>query len=202
MNKNPKIHKEHSNLDKAVIALFSSACAAFFGIALICIIDWWEWKDAGPAYETSLITNILGTTFIVGLYMVLVAIVAITIYSILLRKLTPKGSDKKDESISVLHGAAQGHEKEIIELMATVIKPLPDKDTINQAKSAKFITALSQLELLDTNLDGKHIMAWIEDVTGYKTGETRVFNQALKAVKVNDPDVPKYRAQLEQIIGR
>ena len=86
--------------------------------------------------------------------------------------------------------------------MATVIKPLPEKETINQAKSAKFLTALSQLGLLDANLDGKHVMAWIEEVTGYKTGETRVFNQALKAVKVNDPDVPKYKAQLEQIIGR
>ena len=201
MDRKLKSHR-HSNLDKAVIALFSSACAAFLGIALVCLIDWWEWKDAGPAYETSLITNILGTTFIVGLYMVLVAIAAITIYSILLKKLTPKGADSKDESISLLQGAAKEHEKEIIELMATVIKPLPEKETINQAKSAKFLAALSQLGLLDANLDGKHVMAWIEEVTGYKTGETRVFNQALKAVKVNDPDVPKYKAQLEQIIGR
>ena len=80
MDRKLKSHR-HSNLDKAVIALFSSACAAFLGIALVCLIDWWEWKDAGPAYETSLITNILGTTFIVGLYMVLVAIVGALTHS-------------------------------------------------------------------------------------------------------------------------
>lgn len=201
MDKVSKSHKEPSNLDKAVIALAASAFAAFLGIILVSIIDWWEWKEAGPAYETSLITNILGTTFIVGIFMVIVAIIAITLYSILLKKLFAKDSEKKDKSFSILIGAAKGHEQQIIDLMISVIQPIPGKDTITTAKAAKFIKALKAMNLMDVNLEGQHLIPWIEMVTGFAAGKTSPFNQALKAVKVDDDDVPKYKAQLEQILA-
>ena len=102
---------------------------------------------------------------------------------------------------SPLTDAAQGHEQQIIDLMISVIKPVPGKKTIPQAKTAKFIRALKDLNLMDINLEGQHLIPWIETVSGFSAGNTSHFNQALDAVKIDDDEVPKFKAQLEQILA-
>lgn len=102
---------------------------------------------------------------------------------------------------SPLNDAAKGHEQQIINLMIAVIKPVPGKNIISHAETAKFIKALKELNLMNVNLKGQHLIPWIESVTDYSAGKASPFNQALKAVKLDDEDVPKYKAQLEQILA-
>lgn len=110
-------------------------------------------------------------------------------------------AQKKAEVDSPLTEAAKGHEQQIIDLMISIIKPVPGKKNISTAKAAKFIKALKDLNLMDVNMEGQHLIPWIETVTGFSAGKTSPFNQALKAVKVDDDDVPDYKAQLEQILA-
>ena len=79
---------------------------------------------------------------------------------------------------------------------------LPNKQTINHARTAKFIQALVVLQLIDSNRDSKQLMAWIESVTTYSAGETRVFNQALRAVKIDDREFERLKEQIAQIIAK
>lgn len=130
------------------------------------------------------------------------AFATVVIYNYAINKEKYEEQQATAEAKSPFTETAKGHEQQIIELMSSIIKPLPDKETINQAKTAKFYKALSELKLIDSNLDNKHFLVWIEYVTEYPACETRVFNQALKAIKVDDPNVPNYKAQLEQIIAK
>ena len=72
----------------------------------------------------------------------------------------------------------------------------------SSARTAKFIQALVALQLIDSNRDRKQLMAWIESVTTYSAGETRVFNQALKAVKIDDREFERLKEQIAQIIAK
>lgn len=148
------------------------------------------------------IDHIVNVILFVLLILLFIAFVTVFLYNYTVNKAAALNKQESLKVDSPLTEAAKAHEQSIIDLMSSVIKPVPGKQTINTAKTAKFIKALSDIGLIDANLDSKHLMAWIENVTGYPTGETRVFNQALKAVKVNDPDLLNYRSQLEQIIGK
>lgn len=140
---------------------------------------------------------------VVGVFLlVFIAFLTVVIYNYATNKEQYDAQQATAKTDSPLLGAAKEHEQQIIDLMSSVIKPVPGKQTIHQAKTAKFITALTELKLIDANLDRKHLLAWIENVTEYPTCETRVLNQALKAVKVNDPDLLNYKSQLEQIIAQ
>ena len=109
---------------------------------------------------------------------------------------------KKTEVASPLIGVAKEQQTKIIEMLKSVAMPAPNKQTINQARTAKLIHALSVLGIIDKNRDSKHLMAWIEYATGYSVGETRVFNQARNAVKEGDPEVNKFQEQITQIIEK
>jgi len=104
------------------------------------------------------------------------------------------------ESPSPLRGDAIAHEKEIIELLKTVAHPLPSKAKLNRAHTAQFLIAMKELDMIDPNLVGKHLMVWVQDATGYVDGASSAFTQALNAVKTNDPEVARLKEQLTQII--
>ena len=109
---------------------------------------------------------------------------------------------KKTEADSPLIGVTKEQQTKIIEMLKSVAMPAPNKQTINQARTAKLIHALTDLGIIDSNRDSKHIMAWIEYATSYSAGETRVFNQARNAVKEGDPEVKKFLEQITQIIEK
>ena len=61
----------------------------------------------------------------------------------------------------------------------------------------------TRMDLINKNMiGGRRFMAWISLETKYSVGEPRVFNQALKLVKINDPEVKRYQEQLAQIITK
>lgn len=196
-----KPHKEHSKLSKALTALMAGMFAAFIGIVFVCLVDWWDMKDAGAEYETSLVTNILGTTFVVVFYILLSAVIAIFIYTFLMRKIaaTPVPQGKCD---SLLQGAAKEHEKEIIALLQSVAKPSAGKQHINRAPTGHFLRALTELGYIDANVKGANLLAWVEHVTGYKDKDDDAahFFAAYKKTTKNDYYVVGYMQQIKQII--
>ncbi len=198
-----KPRKEHSKLSKALTALLAGMLAAFVGVVFVCLVDWWEMKEAGAEYETSLVSNILGTTFLVAFYILLSAFIAILIYTFLMRKIaaTPVLHGKCD---SLLQGAAKEHEKEIIALLQSVAKPLVGKQQINRAPTGQFLRALTKLGYVDANIKGANLLAWVEQVTGYKDKDDDAahFFAAYKKPTKNDIYVIGYMEQIEQIVGQ
>lgn len=192
-------------VNKLFFGLASTVSAVAFITLLICIaglisINYAEeGRDIPSLFEGYMpfIKGALGVSLVL-----LMAFLSVVIYNYALNRDNDKEKQATAEAESPFTENAKGHEQQIIDLMSSIIKPLPDKETINQAKTAKFYKALSELKLIDSNLDNKHFLVWIEYVTEYPACETRVFNQALKAIKVDDPNVPNYKAQLEQIIAK
>ena len=203
MNNNNKSEKEQTRLVKILTALNASLFALAFGIIVVCLLDWWELKELGAAYETSLITNILGTTFIVCSYLVVVALVAIWIYQFLMRKMGAKSAAQQAQIESLLQGAAKDHEQQIIDLLKSIAKPSAGKPHLNRAPSAQFLRALTELGYLDANISGPNLLAWVENVTGYKDKDedSGHFFAAYNKPTKEDSKVRKYMDQIEQIVN-
>lgn len=167
------------------------------GLALLL-----AWIDSMVSAEGQNIGSFAGfKTFMDFLFIVMVfcsmAIATLLLYNYMLLH-QPKMPAA--ENASPLRGDAIAHEKEIIELLKTVAHPLPGKAKLNRAHTAQFLTAMKELELLDPNLVGKHLMVWVQDTTGYVDGASSAFTQALNAVKTNDPEVARLKEQLSQIV--
>ena len=113
------------------------------------------------------------------------------------RYFAPKNADAQE---SPLQGAAKEHEEEIVALLKTIAQPLPGKQKLNRARTAQFLRAMIEMELIDANLTGKHLMAWVEDVTGYQDGNPSHFQQALKDATPQDTYVLDFREQIAHII--
>lgn len=203
MNNNNKSEKEQTRLVKILTALNASLFALAFGIIVVCLLDWWELKELGAAYETSLITNILGTTFIVCSYLVVVALVAIWIYQFLMRKMGAKSAAQQAQIESLLQGAAKDHEQQIIDLLKSIAKPSAGKPHFNRAPTAQFLRALTELGYLDANISGPNLLAWVENITGYKDKDedSGHFFAAYNKPTKEDSKVRKYMDQIEQIVN-
>lgn len=128
--------------------------------------------------------------------------VTIILYVYITNKENDSIAKKKAEVDSPLIGVTKEQQAKIIEMLKSVAMPAPNKQTINQARTAKLLHALTALGVIDSNRESKHLMAWIENATGYSAGETRVFNQARNAVKEGDPEVKKFQEQITQIIEK
>lgn len=196
-----KPNNEDSKLSKILAALLAGMFAALISITLVCLIDGWEWMTAGAEYETSLVTNILGTTLIVAFFMMATAFVAVLIYKRLIMMKSTATSASQDKCYSLLQGAAKGHEKEIIALLQSVAQPLPGKDKLNRARTAQLLRAMIEMGLIDANIVGKRLMLWVEDVTNYTDGNNSAFNQALKDATAQDTNVIAFQNQLEKIVS-
>lgn len=195
---NPKINK-----------LFWLVCAALFAIAAIvftiiiaelvslhCADDAFVLSSLFPGFNP--FVNSLFGVFII-LFIVFMTIV---IYNYITNKENDRAAKQKIEVESPLLGVAKEHQAQIVGILKSVAMPAPNKQIINHARTAKFIQALVALQLIDSNRDRKQLMAWIESVTTYSAGETRVFNQALKAVKIDDREFERLKEQIAQIIAK
>lgn len=198
-----KPHNEHNKLSKAFIALLASMFSVLICVFIVAGIDWLEWKDAGKNYETSLVTNILGTTFLVAFYLLLSAAIAIGIYKIIMWKFAAT-SAQQNTCESLLQGAAKEHEKEIIDLLTSIAKPSVGKQHINRAPTGQFLRAMTELGYLDANITGANLLAWVEQVTGYKDKDEDAahFFAAYNKPTKNDSKVVGYMQQIQQIIGQ
>lgn len=203
--KKPNLFRSHSpRIYKIVTALFSSLLMIGIAAFIIALMQLISFKCSEPGMDIAslfkgfnLFMELLFAIFI----LLSIAFGSAFLYNYLINKNNYEETRIMAEVNSPLTEAAKGHEQQIIDLMISVIQPIPGKDTITTAKAAKFIKALKNLNLMDVNLEGQHLIPWIEMVTGFAAGKTSPFNQALKAVKVDDEDVPKYKAQLEQILA-
>lgn len=201
---NTKSEKERTKLPKAWIALYATLLAILFGIAVVCIIDWCDIKELGANYETSIVTNIVGTTLLVGSQLVIVAMVAVALYHFMVRKLSIKSAAPQAQIESLLQGAAKDHEQQIIDALKSIARPTSGKQYLNRAPTAQFLRALTELGYLDANVSGPNLLAWVENVTGYKDkdNDSGHFFAAYNKPTKEDSKVIKYMNQIEQIIAQ
>ena len=196
--------------DPKLNKLFWWVCAALFAIAAfaftIIIAELMSLHFADDGLELSSLCpgfNAFVNTLFCVFIILFIVFLTIVIYNYIINKENEKEEQIIYEFKSPLIGAAKVHEKEIVEMLKSIALPAPNKKTINHAKTAKFIHALIALDLINKNMiGGRRFMAWISLETQYSVGEPRVFNQALKLVKINDPEVKRYQEELAQIITK
>lgn len=204
-------HKNYFRInDPKLKKVFTWVYAALFAIAAlvfaIIIAELVSFHLANDGFElSSVIPSVIpfvNTLF--GVFIILfIVFLTIVIYNFIINKENEKEEQIIYEVKSPLIGAAKEHEQEIVGMLKSIALPAPNKKTINYAKTAKFIHALIALDLINKNMvGGRRFMAWIYMETKYSVGEPRVFNQALKLVKINDPEVKRYQEQLAQIITK
>lgn len=193
--------------DPKINKLFWWVCAALFAIAAIVftiiIAELVSLHCADDGFELSFLFPGLNSfvTTLFGVFIILfIVFMTIVIYNYITNKENDRAAKPKIEVESPLLGAAKEHQEQIIEMLKSVAMPAPNKQSINLAPTAKFLKVLEEFKLIDLHRDSKHLMAWIENTTGYPTGKTGVFNQAVDAVKKGDKDVKKYREIIQQII--
>ena len=196
-------HKDHTRFVKTITALWSSLFAILFGLALVCLIDWSDLKELGADYKTSHVTTILGTTLLVCSYLVIVAIVAVFIYHLLMRREDARLLALHTPIESLLQGAAKDHETPIIDLLKSIARPSAGKQYLNRAPTAQFLRALTELGYMDANISGPNLLAWIENVTGYKDkdNDSGHFFAAYNKPTKEDSKVRNYMNQIEQIVN-
>ena len=191
-------------IDKALWWICSSILAIFILTLALCLAQIISSRTAQPGYDLfSLLPNLFPfiVVFAVVSLVLFVVFLTIKIYVSGINEENDQLAKQKIESESPLLGAAKEHQEQIIELLKSVAMPAPNKQSINLAPTAKFLKVLEEFKLIDLNRDSRHLMAWIENTTGYLAGKTGVFNQALNAVKKGDQDVKKYREIIQQIIA-
>ena len=196
--------------DPKLKQVFTWVYAALFAVAAlvfaIIIAELMSLHFADDGFELSSLfpgfNPFVNTLF--GVFIILfIFFLTIVIYNYIINKENEKEEQIICEFKSPLIGAAKAHEQEIVEMLKSIALPAPNKKTINHAKTAKFIHALIALDLINKNMvGGRRFMVWISLETKYSVGEPRVFNQALKLVKINDPEVKRYQEQLAQIITK
>ena len=202
--------RNHFRIDDPKLKkVFTWVYAALFAIAAlvfaIIIAELMSLHFADDGFELSSLfpglNPFVNTLF--GVFIILfVVFLTIVIFVYVTNKENDRAEKPKIEVESPLLGAAKEHQAQIIGILKSVAMPAPNKQTINHARTAKFIQALVVLQLIDSNRDSKQLMAWIESVTTYSAGETRVFNQALRAVKIDDREFERLKEQIAQIIAK
>lgn len=182
-------------------ALIVTAVVIFFFAvaALINLNTAQEGLDLCSLYPELLPFIKLLVAVVIILFIVLMTIM---VYVFATNKENDSIAKKKAEVDSPLIGVTKEQQAKIIEMLKSVAMPALNKHTINQARTAKLLQALTALGVIDSNRESKHLMAWIEYATGYSAGETRVFNQARNAVKEGDTEVKKFQEQITQIIEK
>jgi hypothetical protein len=191
-----------SKLEKVFTILFSAMVGIFLVLGIICLIDWFEWKSDPIGYEPTPFTNIAGTGFLVLLYVLLAALFSVVAYALIMRLMAKKTSQVQETVIEpILIGAANKHDAQLIELLKSVARPMPGDTKLNRARTTHFLCAMRDLELIDRNLDGKHLMSWVVRETGYSEKSLSDFNQALNNTSSQDSKVIELKKQIEQIIS-
>ena len=194
--------KRMSKVKKIIIALLAADFASLLIVLLIGLIDWTDFKFAEPGeYETSMFAEIVGTFFLACTYVFLAAMIAVALYAIFVRIMS-KGECKTMDGIpSILRNVSESKEKQIIEMLKTIAKPVPGKVNLNRAPSAQFLRALTNLGYIDQNITGPALMAWTESVTGYKDkdDDSGHFFAAYNAVTDVDPKMIRFMEQIRQI---
>ena len=197
--------KGMSKVKKIIIALLAADFASLLIVLLIGFIDWTDFKFAEPGeYETTLFTEIVGTFFLACTYIFLAAMIAVSLYAIFVWKMSKEGNIVKANVSSILENVSEREEKQIIEILKTIAKPVPGKVYLNRAPSAQFLRALTNLGYIDKNISGTALMAWTESVTGYKDkdDDSGHFFAAYNAVTNVDPKMLRYMEQIKQITAK
>ena len=139
---------------------------------------------------------------VVGVCLLLfIAFLTVVIYNYVINRERANEEQRNAEIASPLQNLSKGQEQQIIAALKTIAQPLPSKTKLNRAPTAQFLRALTELGYIDSNLDGKIIMPWVETVTGYKDGEPGHFNDQYKKATAFDKNVKQYMEQITQLLN-
>ena len=184
-------------------AFFSVLIALDLVMLVICVAQGISLNTSEPGLDIGSVFKgyHFFTEFMLAMLILLfIGYCSIILYVYVTNRYYAKEDEKSKVRDSPLLGAAAEHEEEIVTLLKTIAQPLPGKQKLNRARTAQFLRAMIEMELIDANLTGKHLMAWVEDVTGYQDGNAGHFQQALKDATPQDTYVLDFRDQIAHII--
>lgn len=142
---------------------------------------------------------------VVGIFfLVFIAFLTVVIYNYATNKEQYDAQQATAKTDSPLLGAAKEHEQQIIDALKSLARPSSGKQYLNRAPAAQFLRALTELGYLDAHISGPNLLAWVENVTGYKDkdDDSGHFFAAYNKPTKEDSKVRKYMDQIEQIIAQ
>lgn len=134
-------------------------------------------------------------------FILFMAFLTVVIYNYSTNREKDREARKIADAESPLQGRAVEHQEQIVELLKTIAQPLPGRAKLNRARTAQFLRALAESGYIDSNLTGKHLMVWVESVTGYEDGDAPHFTKAYKDATPQDTNVVDFRGQIEQMLA-
>lgn len=139
---------------------------------------------------------------LVLLCLLFIAFITVFLYNYTVNKAAALSNIEKAKVDSPLTQAAKDHEQQIIDLLISIAKPSAGKQHLNRAPTGQFLRALTELGYLDVNVTGANLLAWVEQVTGYKDkdDDSAHFFAAYNKPTKNDSKVIGYMQQIKQIV--
>lgn len=204
--KKPNLFRSHSpRMNKIITALFSAVIMIGGAASIICILQLISYAVSEPGMDIA--SLFVGFDIFMELLFSIFLLCAIAfgtayLYNYLINK--DKYKEVKEAIVvkSPLVGNAVEHQEQIIELLKSIARPTGDKQCLNRAPTGQFLRALTELDYVDTNITGANLLAWVEQVTGYKDKDDDAahFFAAYKKPTKNDSNVIGYMQQIKQII--
>lgn len=148
------------------------------------------------------INHIVNVILFVLLILLFIAFVTVYLYNYTVNKAASLNQQETLKIESPLTESAKSHEQQIIDLLKSIAKPSAGKQQLNRAPTAQFLRALTELGFLDANVSGPNLLAWVENVTGYKDkdDDSGHFFAAYNKPTKEDSKVRKYMDQIQQIV--
>lgn len=179
--------------DKKIFKIFWWVTSAFLSIAVVALVMMLLF----PAFEPFI------NGLLIALIIVFIAFITVFIYNYVSNaaRYAEEKETETEKVICPLFEDGVRHEAEIYAMLKTIARPDPGSNKLNRANTVHFIRTMNELNLIDPNVSNKHLMLWIEQVTGYEEKSLSAFGQALDKQKVNPKLVAEYRKQIEQILA-
>lgn len=204
--KKPNLFRSHSpRMTKIITALFSALVMIGGAAFIISLLGLISLKVSAPGMDIAslfkgfdIFTELLFAIF----FLLAIAFGSAFLYNYLINKDRYIETRIAIEAESPLTEAAKGHEQQIMDMLTIIAKPLPGKAKLNRARTAQFLRALIELQLIDANYPPKNLMVWVENVTNYKDGNVSAFNQALKDANPQDTNVLDFQKQIQQVLDK
>lgn len=195
--------------DKKIFKIFWWVTSAFLAIAFVAfivmygsmVIDHLSGNDNVEPLFPAIRPFIDG--LLIALFIVFIAFITVFIYNYVSNaaRYAEENETETEKVICPLFEDGVRHETEIYAMLKTIARPDPGTNKLNRANTVHFIRTLNELNLIDPNVSNKHLMLWVEQVTGYEEKSLSAFGQALDKQKANPKLVAEYRKQLEQILA-
>ena len=193
--------------DKKTFKIFWWVTSAFLAIAFVAFIVLYgsiiyDHLTGNDDIELFPVLRPFIGALLIALIIVFIAFLSVFIYNYVSNAARYAEEKEVEKVICPLLEDGVRHEAEICAMLKTIARPDPGTNKLNRANTVHFIRTLIELKLIDPNVSNKHLVLWIEQVTGYEEKSLSAFGQAMDKQKENPKLVTEYRKQLEQILAR